>query len=507
MSSPPNSMSDLDDAASNKKRERAQSVEPAPAHVAEIEEKSINVSAPKKTKRDETSPASVSTIRQNLKDMTTSDSTGKMLSASSSIDGDDETMRTIAEEENNVEDVSMCHSNDKKRTAVGEEEGCASEKSEENGGTSNGDLEENQSFPRKRVTRRASQSEDTPSSQTDSVGEVQKAPCSEEESKKDKDPEYMSKVMALFGGKGDSDDWGEFAEEPEKKEPKAQIPAGKPKYAFGTSSGFGSKGWAATHQTAPVSQKSSFGSSTASAFGGFSPPTTPLSSSKVTPSFGSFAKASASPFALAAASGNSNALSASPASNVLSSGNKNDTNPEEGNVTEEDQSESVCDASDALSTGSSAFGESGKPKIPIARPTEVKTGEEDERTVYQTKAKLLALDTQSGNWKERGSGTLHINMKDTNRIGAQQHTRLVMRADSVYRVILNLALFPGMKVFIMQEKFVRFAGFETETKENGETEAVLVNYALRVRDPSAAQELCDQITMCIPHGSKTSAGP
>ncbi|KAI9018022.1 hypothetical protein CLU79DRAFT_761256 [Phycomyces nitens] len=477
MSSPPNSMSDLDDAASNKKRERAQSVEPAPPHVAEIEEKNINVSAPKKTKRDEPSPASVSTIRQNLKDMTTSDSTGKMMSASSSIDGDDEPMRTILEEDNIIEDASVCHSNDKKRTAAGEEQ-VQSESNEENGGVPSGDSEESQSLPRKRVTRRASQSEDTPSSQTGSAGDSQKSPCPEEEVKKDKDPEYMSKVMALFGGKGDSDDWGEFAEEPEKKEPKIQSPAGKPKYAFGTSSGFGSKGWAATHQTAPTSQKSAFGSNTASAFGGFSPPTTPLSSSKATPTFGSFAKASASPFALAAASGNNNALSASPGSSVLSSANKHDTKSEEGD-TEEDQTEGVCEGSDALSTGSSAFGESNKPRVSIAKPTEVKTGEEDEKTVYQTKAKLLALDTQSGNWKERGSGTLHINMKNTNQNG-ECRTRLVMRADSVYRVILNLALFPGMKAFIMQEKFVRFAGFETETKENGETEAVLVNYALRV---------------------------
>lgn len=56
-----------------------------------------------------------------------------------------------------------------------------------------------------------------------------------------------------------------------------------------------------------------------------------------------------------------------------------------------------------------------------------------------------------------------------------------MRADSVYRLILNLLLFSEMKVFIMQERFVRFAGFESEQKEDGTSETKLVNYALKVK--------------------------
>jgi Ran-binding protein 3 len=115
----------------------------------------------------------------------------------------------------------------------------------------------------------------------------------------------------------------------------------------------------------------------------------------------------------------------------------------------------------------------------------VTTGEEDEYTVHTVKAKLLVIDGKSDNWKERGTGTLRINTKKTNGTSA---TRLLMRADSVFRVILNVPLFSGMKVWIMQEKFVRFAAFEqaepSEEKKDDESSALgsrkLVNYAVKV---------------------------
>lgn len=92
---------------------------------------------------------------------------------------------------------------------------------------------------------------------------------------------------------------------------------------------------------------------------------------------------------------------------------------------------------------------------------------------------------------------MRINMKEEGHSKTQ--TRLVMRADSVFRVILNLLLFEGMKVFIMQDKFVRFAGFETETKEDGTSETKMVNYALKLSNSAVAKELCDQIISCIPN--------
>ncbi|KAI8063421.1 uncharacterized protein B0P05DRAFT_240042 [Gilbertella persicaria] len=259
-------------------------------------------------------------------------------------------------------------------------------------------------------------------------------------------------AFAKFAGKQqDDDDWGEFAEEDEEEEKKKEEPKqdDKPKYTFGASSGFGSKGWATTHQTVPVkSTLGGFGN-----FGGFK-----KEAQEKEPSFSAFAKTTVSPFANVAAAVNVNALST----------DKPQTQEEEG------------------STG---FGGSVKTKVPGVKPTEVKTGEEDEQTIYQTKAKLLVLD--NNNWKERGVGTFRINMKE-------DKARLVMRTDSVYRLILNLGLFKGMKVCMMQDKFVRFAGFETETKEDGTTDTKLVSFALKLSNAGVAKETCDQITACLP---------
>lgn len=129
----------------------------------------------------------------------------------------------------------------------------------------------------------------------------------------------------------------------------------------------------------------------------------------------------------------------------------------------------------------------------------VTTGEEDEDTIYQTKGKLLVLDTTTGNWKERGVGTFRINMKEEDK---KLQTRLVMRTDSVFRVILNLLLFEGMKVFIMQDKFVRFSGFE---KQDDNSETKLVSYALRLSNPTIAKEVCNQINSCIPTSSSSDS--
>lgn len=108
---------------------------------------------------------------------------------------------------------------------------------------------------------------------------------------------------------------------------------------------------------------------------------------------------------------------------------------------------------------------------------------------------MFVLDTVSGGWKERGAGTVRINQKEEDD---KLQTRLVMRTDSVYRVILNLLLFEGMKVFIMQDKFVRFAGFE---KQDDSSEPKLVSYALRLSNPSIANELCGEIMNCVPTSS------
>ena len=48
----------------------------------------------------------------------------------------------------------------------------------------------------------------------------------------------------------------------------------------------------------------------------------------------------------------------------------------------------------------------------------VHTGEEDEETVYQVRGKLYALSPQN-QWKERGTGTLKLNVRKDDGTGAR----------------------------------------------------------------------------------------
>ncbi|KAI8097284.1 putative death-receptor fusion protein-domain-containing protein [Halteromyces radiatus] len=336
---------------------------------------------------------------------------------------------------------------------------------------------------------------------TTDTSSLDAASSTENKDKNDKeaDSSKPTRTYTQFGSKknGDTDDWSEFAEEEEEEDNQKQkstttIPAAnaqqdKSKYTFGSTSGFGTKGWATSHQTTTTTQKAtSFTSLSGSSFGSFTPSSTSglgsfssstsSPSNKATSAFGAFANApTSSPFAMAA-SGGPNALSALPkvisttsalspagsASSVTSSEHPDGQDNNDQQEEDKDQDNNI-DNTEREHT----FGEGNKIKVPGIKPTEIRTGEEDENTVYQTKAKLLVLDTTSNNWKERGSGTFRINVKDVEISGTtSSQARLVMRADSVYRLILNLLLFAEMKVFIMQDRFVRFAGFESEMKEN-----------------------------------------
>lgn len=128
------------------------------------------------------------------------------------------------------------------------------------------------------------------------------------------------------------------------------------------------------------------------------------------------------------------------------------------------------------------------------------TGEEEEETIFTIKAKLFALDVESGQWKERGVGPLRLNrtvrLTDTDK---PKPPRLVMRADAVYRVIMNVTLFKGMimdkdtesgKVgSSLSEKFVRLHAFENASP---------VQFAIKVGSAASAQELYKHIIENIP---------
>lgn len=87
--------------------------------------------------------------------------------------------------------------------------------------------------------------------------------------------------------------------------------------------------------------------------------------------------------------------------------------------------------------------------------------------MYMVRAKLFHLSDQNA-WKERGTGTLKLNVRKKDGEGA----RLVMRKEAVFTVLLNVTLFHGMSVFIAQDpRYVRLSVIE-----DGQT----VHYNLRV---------------------------
>jgi Ran-binding protein 3 len=69
------------------------------------------------------------------------------------------------------------------------------------------------------------------------------------------------------------------------------------------------------------------------------------------------------------------------------------------------------------------------------------TGEEEEKTEFNNRAKLYFFGLHDGvkQWRERGSGVLRLNIKKSSpdEPDAQPQARLIMRADGSHRVVLN----------------------------------------------------------------------
>lgn len=90
-------------------------------------------------------------------------------------------------------------------------------------------------------------------------------------------------------------------------------------------------------------------------------------------------------------------------------------------------------------------------QIGLTNNISVNTGEDDESTHFQSRAKLYAfMATEGANektWKERGLGTvkLNVSMLDEEKPEEPQKVRLIMRADGSQRVLLNTPVLKDIK--------------------------------------------------------------
>jgi len=98
-------------------------------------------------------------------------------------------------------------------------------------------------------------------------------------------------------------------------------------------------------------------------------------------------------------------------------------------------------------------------------PADLKSGEEGEKVIAEYKqAKLFRSVTTSegkASWQQRGIGCLKLNTAKDN----EKDCRLVMRTDSVFKLILNAKLFHGMKVTPFQEQSIIFSVHKSQLCE------------------------------------------
>jgi hypothetical protein len=108
----------------------------------------------------------------------------------------------------------------------------------------------------------------------------------------------------------------------------------------------------------------------------------------------------------------------------------------------------------------------------------VKSGEEEESTLFSQKAKLFELE--SGEWKERGIGTIKLNQATTGK----QAARLVMRKEQVLTIILNAGIFAEMKCQTPQDKSLVVSAIAGGKPQS---------YLIKFQKPEICKELKDKI--------------
>ncbi|PJF18629.1 Ran-specific GTPase-activating protein 2 [Paramicrosporidium saccamoebae] len=119
------------------------------------------------------------------------------------------------------------------------------------------------------------------------------------------------------------------------------------------------------------------------------------------------------------------------------------------------------------------------------------TGEEGEAMKFSGRAKLYEFDAVNKEWKDRGLGILKINEDFETGAG-----RMLMRAEGVLRVLLNVRLFSGMTYAPVPDRSVRFVAL---------VDSKPVQYLLRLRSSDDANALLLELAIfCDPIEEETA---
>ncbi|KAI9756662.1 MAG: hypothetical protein M4579_003751 [Chaenotheca gracillima] len=185
---------------------------------------------------------------------------------------------------------------------------------------------------------------------------------------------------------------------------------------------------------------------------------------------------------------------------------------------EEDDSQGDDDGEDGET------GLEGDPKAAaMFQAREVETGEEGEETLFANRAKLFYFNKEQKVWKERGNGTLKLNTSvylavndgndaddekpgdgstsdagdeaaneeesDKAESSLKQSARLIMRAEGVLRVVLNVPIYKGMKFGDIEGNAPSSRTILTTAYENG----VPMMFQIRFSANSSALELYQRV--------------
>ncbi|CAH7688487.1 hypothetical protein BY996DRAFT_7477922 [Phakopsora pachyrhizi] len=132
---------------------------------------------------------------------------------------------------------------------------------------------------------------------------------------------------------------------------------------------------------------------------------------------------------------------------------------------------------------------------------EVITGEENEDLIKSVRCKVFFLGDDNS-WHERGSGALRLLCTKEQ----PYRYRLIMRADAVLRVLLNVPIFKGFNCQPSQDKFLSFVSptpvnqtseSEGKQEDGGSTKSQFQQYLCRFGKPEARQEIMDCINDCL----------
>ncbi|KAH3758952.1 Ran-binding protein 3 [Pelomyxa schiedti] len=127
---------------------------------------------------------------------------------------------------------------------------------------------------------------------------------------------------------------------------------------------------------------------------------------------------------------------------------------------------------------------------------QLKTGEEGEELVFSAPAKLWRLNTAA--WSEKGTGTLRLlRDSDANKF------RLLLRAESTLRTLLNMPIFSDMECELASPKSIKVSSLEPG--DNGKIGAVL--YLLRLDAPDKARDLFASLQNAMTAPPKTPTKP